>query len=190
MDYSLLGSSVHGIFQARVLERIAISFSRGSSWPRDWTQVSRIAGRRFTVRATRESGTCIRTGLNFIVVVWPILWHHYWLNFDSTYLTFFYSVFCIMEKLVGAVEECNSYRNKWMQICNKTDTEWHEFFLQYPSELVELIRIYIQGSNWNRFRRVDKIFRQRSYLIDSIASGKNSANKYMSCHWWEISLKS
>lgn len=33
-----------------------------------------------------------------------------------------------------------------MQICNKTDIEWHEFFLQYPSELVELIRIYIQGA--------------------------------------------
>ena len=54
VDYSLPGSSIHGIFQARVLEWVAISFSRGSSWPRDWTQVSRIAGRRFTVWATRE----------------------------------------------------------------------------------------------------------------------------------------
>ena len=45
MDYSLPGSSVHGIFQARVLEWIAISFSRGSSWPRDRTQVSCVAGR-------------------------------------------------------------------------------------------------------------------------------------------------
>ena len=35
MDYSLPGFSVNGIFQARVLEWIAISFSRGSSWPRD-----------------------------------------------------------------------------------------------------------------------------------------------------------
>ena len=63
--------------------------------------------------------------------------------------------------------------------CNKTDVEWHEFLLQYPSELVESITIYIQGSNWNRFRRVDKIFRQTRYLIDSIASGENSTNKYM-----------
>ena len=54
MDCSLPGSSVHGIFQARVLEWVAISFSRGSSWPRDWTRVSRIAGRHFTVWATRE----------------------------------------------------------------------------------------------------------------------------------------
>ena len=47
MDYSLPGFSVHGIFQARVLEWGAISFSRGSSRPRDWTQVSCIVGRRF-----------------------------------------------------------------------------------------------------------------------------------------------
>ena len=39
MDYSQLGSSVHGIFQARVLEWVAISFSRGSSQPRDRTRV-------------------------------------------------------------------------------------------------------------------------------------------------------
>ena len=51
MDSSLPGSSVHGIFQARILEWVAISFSRGSSQPRDWTQVSHIAGRRFTIWA-------------------------------------------------------------------------------------------------------------------------------------------
>ena len=45
---SLPGSSVHGIFQTRVLEWVVISFSRGSSPPRDRTQVSRIVGRRFT----------------------------------------------------------------------------------------------------------------------------------------------
>ena len=55
MDCSLSGSSVHGIFQARVLEWVAISFSRGSSQPRNWTWVSLIAGRRFTIWATREA---------------------------------------------------------------------------------------------------------------------------------------
>ena len=55
MDCSLSGFSVHGIFQARVLEWIAVSFSRGSSWPRNRTRVSCIAGRRFTVWATREA---------------------------------------------------------------------------------------------------------------------------------------
>ena len=49
MDSTLPGSSVHGIFQAIVLERIAISFSKESSQPRDQTRVSRLVGRRFTV---------------------------------------------------------------------------------------------------------------------------------------------
>ena len=40
MNCSPSGSSVHGIFQAKILEWVAIAFSRGSSWPRDWTQVS------------------------------------------------------------------------------------------------------------------------------------------------------
>ena len=48
MDCTLTGSSVHGIFQAIVLEWIAIPFSRGSSQPRARTQVSRIVDRLFT----------------------------------------------------------------------------------------------------------------------------------------------
>ena len=48
-DYNLSGSSDHGISQARILEWVAISFSRGSSRPRDRTQVSCIAGRRFNI---------------------------------------------------------------------------------------------------------------------------------------------
>ena len=53
IDCSLPGSS-HGIFQARILEWVAISFSRGSSPPRDRTRVSHIVGRRFPIWATRE----------------------------------------------------------------------------------------------------------------------------------------
>ena len=55
VDCSLPGSSVHGIFQVRILEWVAISFSRGSSWPRDQTQVSHTVGRLFTIWATREA---------------------------------------------------------------------------------------------------------------------------------------
>ena len=54
MDCSPPGSSTHGTFQARVLEWIAISFSRGSSQPRDRTRVSCTVGRCFTVWATRK----------------------------------------------------------------------------------------------------------------------------------------
>ena len=52
---SLPGSSVHGILQAGILERVAISFSRGSSQSRDQTPVSCMAGRFFTIWATREA---------------------------------------------------------------------------------------------------------------------------------------
>ena len=57
MDCSLPRSSVHGIFQARVVKWVAISFSRGSSQPKDRTWVSRMIGRRFPIWATREDIT-------------------------------------------------------------------------------------------------------------------------------------
>ena len=53
MDCSLPGPSVHAVFQARILEWIAMPFSTGSSQPRDWSQVSCNAGRFFTIWATR-----------------------------------------------------------------------------------------------------------------------------------------
>ena len=55
IDFCPPGSSVPGVFQARILEWVDIFFTRGSSWPRDWIQVSHIAGKLFTLWATRES---------------------------------------------------------------------------------------------------------------------------------------
>ena len=57
-DCSPPGSLVYGILQARILEWIIITFSRGSSWPRDWTWVSCIAGRFFTIWATGKTCWC------------------------------------------------------------------------------------------------------------------------------------
>ena len=54
MNYSSPSSSVHGILQERILQWVARLFSRGSSWPRDRTWVSCIAGRLFSIWATRE----------------------------------------------------------------------------------------------------------------------------------------
>ena len=65
IDCSIPGSSVHEIFQARILERVANPFPRGSSWLRDWTRVSHIAGRFFTVWVTREA-----RGLMTLVLLW------------------------------------------------------------------------------------------------------------------------
>ena len=65
MDCSLPGSSVHGIFQVRVLEWVAISFSRESSQPKDRTWVSHVAGRHFTIWATREVQAVLRAPFSF-----------------------------------------------------------------------------------------------------------------------------
>ena len=51
MDCSLPGFSIHGILQARILEWVTISFSRGSSQPRNWTRIYRIGGRCFNLWA-------------------------------------------------------------------------------------------------------------------------------------------
>ena len=74
MDHSLPGSSVHGIFQARVLEWVGISFSRVSSWPRDQTC---IVGRRFTVWATRE----VYSVMPLLLKIWNAFW-----PFEDRYL--------------------------------------------------------------------------------------------------------
>ena len=64
MDYRPPGSSVYGIPQARILEWVAIPFSRGSSWPKDRTRVSGTAGRFFTSWATREAHSDSEWALN------------------------------------------------------------------------------------------------------------------------------
>ena len=73
MDCSPPGSSVHGILQARILEWVAIPFSRGSSQPRDQTQVSCIAGRGFNLWATGEAQTKTREGASA-----PFSWRRSW----------------------------------------------------------------------------------------------------------------
>ena len=63
MGHSPSGFSVHGILQARILERVALSFSRGTFWPRDRTCVSCgswIAGRFFTTEPPRSRESQIR----------------------------------------------------------------------------------------------------------------------------------
>ena len=60
LDCSSPGSSVHGIFQAKMLEWIVIFFSRRSSWPRDLTPVSCITGGFFTIFAVELHGTVVK----------------------------------------------------------------------------------------------------------------------------------
>ena len=68
MDCSPPGSSIHGILQARVLEWVAISFSRGSSQPMDRTPVSHTTGRLFTVWATGEALV-----IQWMLAIWSLV---------------------------------------------------------------------------------------------------------------------
>ena len=71
VDCSPPGSSVHGILQAGILEWVAISFSRASSRPRDRTQVSRIAGRRFNLLFVQLCPNFRQTTVNNISQSFP-----------------------------------------------------------------------------------------------------------------------
>ena len=79
MDCSLPGFSALGILQARILEWVAIPFSRGSSRPRDWTQVSCIAGIFFTIWAIREV-LAEPVAHSYYSSVWqtPLFWGQIW----------------------------------------------------------------------------------------------------------------
>jgi len=73
MDCSPWGSYVHGSLQARILEWVAIPFSRRSSWPRGWTRVSHITGRFFTVWAPRDSSAFSRMSQSWNHTVYSLL---------------------------------------------------------------------------------------------------------------------
>ena len=72
MDCSPLGSSVHEVLQARILEWVAIPFCRGSSWSRDQTLASCIAGRFFTIWATREAHNIFSSHIFNWLVCWGL----------------------------------------------------------------------------------------------------------------------
>ena len=74
MDCSLPGSSIHGIFQARIQEPGAMPFSRGSFRPRDQTQVFCLAGRFFTIWDTREAPDAWWRTSNSLWSLWVQTW--------------------------------------------------------------------------------------------------------------------
>ena len=78
-DCSPPGSSVHGILQARIVEWVIIPLSRGFSQPRDQSQVSHIAGRFFTVGATRETQNCIKMTPFSSTLIFHYYDHYYYL---------------------------------------------------------------------------------------------------------------
>ena len=109
MDCNLSGSSIHGIFQARVLEWTAIAFSRGFFQPRDWTWVSCIVGRCFTVWATFKCVGESRLACVFLHcdICCIVFWNWTWCilevclsSFQSTFLANYLSSQCLSVLLV------------------------------------------------------------------------------------------
>ena len=70
LDCSLPGSSVHGIFQARILEWVATPFFRGSSRPRNWIMVSCISSRFFTIWATSYWASLVAQSVENLPAMW------------------------------------------------------------------------------------------------------------------------
>ena len=100
MDCSPRGSPIHGIFRARILEWVDISFSRVSSQPRDQIRVSHIAGRRFTIRATKGRPLWIMVQFNYYLLklfklfqFWPelFIWPQCFINILLALCCFFFN---------------------------------------------------------------------------------------------------
>ena len=113
MGCKLPGSSVHGILQARILERIAIPFSRGSSGPRDCTLLSCIAGRFFTVWATYF----LYYNFFFTIMIIHIKLDK-WRNSLCIWVTFYCSFYIIINKII-LLHRWGAYQ-KWCILMSKT----------------------------------------------------------------------
>ena len=85
VDCSPPGSSVHGILQARILEWVAIPFSRGFSWPRDQTHISCLGRQILYHRATWEATYLVMQFRHSLPILWPSHWKWWFLrSFSAT----------------------------------------------------------------------------------------------------------
>ena len=128
MDCSLPGSSIHRIFQARILEWVAISSSRGSSWPRDRTWVSCIAGRLFTVWATREA--TLSVPLHFVQLSAPASSER--LSFTTLKIQHFFHFLLSLLYFTVSIALITSHFSVYCLSCLKVQALWElEFHLFY-----------------------------------------------------------
>ena len=106
---SLPGSSVHGVLQARILEWVAIPFSRGSSQAKDQTQVTHIAGGLFTIWATRETLVAKSHKTLLYYIPWPTRLLCPW-DFPDTGSNMFNNYFGSI--LFSGTKQCTSFSLK------------------------------------------------------------------------------
>ena len=144
MDCSPPGSTVHGILQARILEWVAMPFSRGSSWPRDQTWVSCTGGRFFTIWATREVcgyNTCLNRILKGLTLVCMPTSEHYCHSFLCYCLLWWYFCFVTFPSLqmLGALR---SIRHKsWAHTPTSLNQGLGDNFEHQIAKLIDLLDV-------------------------------------------------
>ena len=151
MDCSLPHSSIQGIFQARVLEWVAVSFSRGSYWPRDQTWVSRIVGRCFIVWTIREAHSLVCM-YPFCAGYIPICVYYGDQLGRKCFLVFFLMNTPVMFKYQSKGIKCyNNSKCKWLNIVtgkfsyHSLDWEMAHSVTQAPS----ILGLHSPLSPWN-----------------------------------------
>ena len=115
MKLYLPGSSTHRNLQARILEWVSIPFSRGSSWPRDWTWVSCIGSRFFTIWATTQmiqlSGPTVQFQINCSI---PNQLAYFYISVSKA------ACFLVSKCLLVSLD----YSNQWPQLSGLKQLKW------------------------------------------------------------------
>ena len=115
MKLYLPGSSTHRNLQARLLEWVSIPFSRGSSWPRDWTRVSCIGSRFFTIWATTQmiqlSGPTVQFQINCSI---PNQLAYFYISVSEA------ACFLVSKCLLVSLD----YSNQWPQLSGLKQLKW------------------------------------------------------------------
>ena len=155
IDCSPPGSSVHVIFQARILKWKAISFSRASSGPRDRTQVSHIAGRFFTIWAIRKALPSTKesvftqpyalTGGNLYSVIkqcGDTKAQHPWLKVGQLWASM-----TVPEIPMGPTECCNFMIVQLLPCPTHLSSLPHKCFLQKHSQYITCMQISVPESD-------------------------------------------
>jgi len=126
IDCNLPGSRVHGLLQTRILEWVAIPFFRGSSWPGDRTQVSCIAGRFFTIWATRETPKPLKLCSKITVHPWEAMSVVYNIYRSLWLCKSYYSW-----KFDSNLKSCACFRSTWGPSPLSDETEFPVILIQF-----------------------------------------------------------
>ena len=112
MDCSPLGSSMHGISQAKILEQVAISFSRGTSWSRDQTCISCISRRVLYCWATREDHLYMHIYVIYLCIYQYVYIHihtYVSLYIFAEYILYIYKCYIYIQQMLTYI-----YMNPWL----------------------------------------------------------------------------